>query len=52
MGTKISINGFTLCRYFWRVLVSDRKNHEQIAFDYYGSEEGVTYNGVRELIIR
>jgi spore coat protein H len=38
-------------RYFWRVLISDTKGHQQIPFDYYIFDDSY-YWGLRELIIQ
>jgi spore coat protein H len=50
--TKLTVNGLTPGRYFWRVIVKDNKNNQQIAFDYYEDEAGDVFNGIRELIVR
>lgn len=50
--SKITLHGLAPGRYFWRVVVKDSKNNQQIAFDSYENEDGVTFDGVKELIVR
>jgi spore coat protein H len=50
--SKITLHGLAPGRYFWRVVVKDSKNNEQIAFDSFESEDGDTFDGVKELIVR
>jgi spore coat protein H len=52
MESKTTVNGLDPGRYFWRVVVKDSKNNRQIAFDSYEDEDGDTFNGVKELIVR
>lgn len=50
--TNIKIPKLEKGRYFWRVLISDRNGHQQIPFDYYINNEGDTFWGLKELIIK
>jgi spore coat protein H len=50
--SKITLHGLAPGRYFWRVVVKDSKKHQQIAFDSYENEDGDTFEGVKELIVR
>ncbi|KRE93099.1 hypothetical protein ASG89_06215 [Paenibacillus sp. Soil766] len=50
-NTSVELNSLKPGEYFWKVTVQDAKGHQQIAFDYYETDD-VPYYGVKAIEVK